>query len=137
MREQTYKGKAPHVKVVAKERRTYKDVVYHSLTEARHAQSLDLRVKAGELMCWLRQVPFQLGPDKIWRVDFVCFNIVFGPLGVPRLDMWAEELKGVNTKDVAEIRRLWIKYAPCRLIMRFVNWGKYVRDEIIEGAPHA
>lgn len=132
----TYTGRASHAKVAEKKRRTYKDVVYHSLTEAKHAQGMDLRIKAGELICCLRQVPFQLGPDRIWRVDFVCFNIAVGPGGVPELDMWAEELKGVKTKEVAEIRRLWLRYGPCRLIIRLVSRGKYVEDEIIEGAEH-
>ncbi len=41
-------------------RARYGNYVYHSRKEARYAAELDLRVKAGELKGWLRQVPIRL-----------------------------------------------------------------------------
>ena len=41
-------------------KRTYKDVVYDSLAEARYAAELDLKVRAGVIRKWRRQVPFDL-----------------------------------------------------------------------------
>ncbi len=41
-------------------RARYGNYVYHSRKEARYAADLDLRVKAGELRSWRRQVSFPL-----------------------------------------------------------------------------
>ena len=53
----------------------YKGHLYHSLKEARYACELDIRVRAGELKDWRRQVhiPLKIGPVKIctYIVDFV------------------------------------------------------------------
>jgi hypothetical protein len=53
----------------------YKGHLYHSLKEARYASELDIRVRAGELKEWRRQVhiPLKIGPVKIctYIVDFV------------------------------------------------------------------
>lgn len=137
MSKRQYSGKAPHAKVASKPRRTYKDVVYHSLAECKQAQIFDLEIRACELTHVVRQVPFQLGPDyPPWRVDFVCFHLRQRSHGPYFVDMWAVEVKGVNTKDVVHIRRLWPKYGPCRLLIRWVKWGKFTKDEIIEGAEH-
>jgi hypothetical protein len=38
----------------------YKGTLYHSQKEARYAAELDLRIKAGELKSWKRQVPYRL-----------------------------------------------------------------------------
>ncbi len=56
-------------------RARYGDYVYHSRKEARYAAELDLRVKAGELKGWRRQVniPLYVNGKKIcsYIIDFV------------------------------------------------------------------
>ena len=51
----------------------YRGVRYDSKREARFAADLDLRIMAGEVRFWLRQVPFQLIASA-YRVDFVVFE---------------------------------------------------------------
>ena len=43
---------------------------YDSKKEARYAQELSLRQKAGQVVFWLRQVPFHLPGGVVYRVDF-------------------------------------------------------------------
>ena len=54
---------------------TYNGVIYHSHKERSYAQELDLRVKAGELKEWKRQVPIDLVVNGIkicrYYIDFV------------------------------------------------------------------
>jgi len=46
---------------------------YASKKEARYADELWLRQKAGEIHFWLEQVPFRLPGDQVYRLDFVVF----------------------------------------------------------------
>ena len=46
---------------------------YASKKEARYAQELDLRVRAGEVLFYLRQVPFDLPGGVKYRCDFMEF----------------------------------------------------------------
>lgn len=43
---------------------------FHSKKEARYYQELLLRQKAGEVIFFLRQVPFHLACGTIYRIDF-------------------------------------------------------------------
>lgn len=52
----------------------YNGVRYDSIKEARYAQELDLRVKAGEVVFFLRQVPFHLPGNVRHVIDFVEFH---------------------------------------------------------------
>jgi hypothetical protein len=81
----------------------YNGVTYHSTGEARHAMGLDLRVRAGEIRGWIRQVPIALG-DPINRivVDF----LVVGNDG----RCHAEEYKGAWTPKFTRDVKLWRKY---------------------------
>lgn len=55
-------------------RRTpYNGVLYDSKKEADFAQSLDLEQKAGVILFWLRQVPFELPGNVKYRLDFMVF----------------------------------------------------------------
>lgn len=47
---------------------------FDSKKEARYAQGLDLRKKAGEIIFYLRQVPFDLPGGVKYRIDFVEFH---------------------------------------------------------------
>lgn len=131
-----YSGRAPHAKVSSKERRIYKDAVYHSLAEMEFAQILDLEIRAGNVAYVVRQVPFQLGPDFSWRADFVCFNLRRDGHAEPFVEMVVHEVKGVNTPDFRTVRRLWSKYGPCDLVVHWIKWGKWTKVETIEGAQH-
>jgi hypothetical protein len=84
---------------------------YDSKAEARHAAELDMRAAAGELAWILRQVWIPLGPDFRTRVDFLVAEKHDGDL----IDVQAHEVKGVETREFARVRRLWPKYGPFRL----------------------
>lgn len=43
---------------------------YDSQKEARYAMELPIRAAAGEVVFWLRQVPFHLPGGVVYRVDF-------------------------------------------------------------------
>lgn len=47
--------------------------VYPSKAQARYAQELELRKRAGEVLFWLEEVPFRLPNGGIHRVDFEVF----------------------------------------------------------------
>lgn len=47
------------------------EVRYDSKLEARCAAWHDLRVKAGEILWWTRQVPFRLEGGVVYRADFL------------------------------------------------------------------
>ena len=51
----------------------YQGVRYSSKKEARYAMELDLRIKDGEVLFYLRQVPFDLPGNTKYRADFMEF----------------------------------------------------------------
>jgi Protein of unknown function (DUF1064) len=73
----------------------YNGIWYQSAKEAQYAFELDVRVKAGELREWQRQVPIELyvNGHKIctYTIDFVEIDKNGG-------EMWTE-IKGVETAD--------------------------------------
>ena len=87
---------------------TYNGRVYHSMQEARYAEELDYRVKAGEVRWWCRQAEFPLPGGVFYRCDF--------------LEVWADgsvhviDVKGISTpvyklkkKQVESLYRLTIE----------------------------
>lgn len=52
----------------------YRGMRFASKKEAKYAQELDLRIKAGEVLFYLKQVPFHLPGKVIYRVDFAEFR---------------------------------------------------------------
>ena len=56
----------------------YNGIIYDSQREAQYAQDLDLRVRAGDLKSWRRQVPIELKVNGHliyrYRIDFVEIN---------------------------------------------------------------
>jgi len=44
---------------------------FHSRKEARYAALLDIRKKAGDLQYYLRQVPFHLPGNTVYKCDFM------------------------------------------------------------------
>ncbi len=103
-------------------RRTeYKGIMYDSKAEAAHAANLDSDER---VIWWLRQVTIPLGPDFSTRVDFV----VGLDWAQNAFRVRAEEIKGVETREFAKVRKLWRKYGPFDLIV--IKRGEI---EIIEG----
>lgn len=73
----------------------YNGHVYHSIKEAAYARELDLRLRAGDLREWKRQVPIELWVNghKICRyvIDFLEIDKNGG-------EMWTE-VKGFKTPE--------------------------------------
>ena len=92
--------------VAPKEDRTYNGVLYASKKEATFAQELDLRVKAGELSFWLRQVPFLLRGGFTYRLDFMvfCSDDRLHGHAFPLWDIQCYEVKGYET-PVGRLKR--------------------------------
>lgn len=72
-------------------------IKFQSKLEARYYVELDLRRKAGEVLYFLRQVPFHLPGGVIYRVDFM--EVGLRPHGC----LWIRyvDCKGVDTQDSA------------------------------------
>jgi hypothetical protein len=98
------KGNKYHVS--PREDRTYNGIVYDSKKEMLFAQELDLRVRAGEITFWLRQVPFVVGYDPltVYKADFVTFS-------TPGLGHYWVTVIEVKPKD----KKAWAKGAARKL----------------------
>lgn len=74
---------------------------FQSKLEAKYYVELDLRRKAGEVLYFLRQVPFHLPGGVIYRVDFLivsAFGIGGAGFDMPKLIAYVD-CKGVDTQD--------------------------------------
>ncbi len=105
----------------------YNGVRYDSIAEAGYAHYLDILMREEFIRGWLRQVPFQLGPDFKTRVDFLVID--------NDMRCEAHEVKGYETARFKTIRRLWPKYAPCPLVVIKAYRGIRVIQETIAGKP--
>lgn len=76
---------------------------YDSKTEAMWVCGRMMEVRAGALRNVMRQPRYTLG-DIAYRADLeVCDN---------QGNVWAEDVKGVETQRFRLVRRLWPKYGP-------------------------
>jgi len=73
----------------------YKGERYHSIKEASYAQELDLRVRAGELKEWRRQVPIEL---RVNDMKICTYTIDFVEVDKNGGEMWTE-IKGFETPE--------------------------------------
>lgn len=98
-------------------KRTYRDIVYDSIIEAKRASELDLLVRGGDITEWFRQFKVPLGRDFETRVDFLCFKWLESVCHNEAWEIWAEEVKHkrFDTKEFRRIRKLWTRYGPFRL----------------------
>lgn len=69
----------------------YDGIRFDSKKEGKYYQSLKLRVQAGEVIFFLRQVPFHLPGNTVYRVDFQEFH-ADGTIHFT-------DVKGYETKD--------------------------------------
>lgn len=106
---------------------------YPSTAQAERAMALDGMVDAGWISWYLEEVPFMLGPDTKYRVDFLVFKSLGEDCSETKSDslclVHAEDVKGFETMAFKKIRKLWAKYGPCELWV--IKKGKV---EIVEGA---
>jgi len=113
------------------EKRHYNGVTYHSMAEANRAAELDLYFRQS-VGFWTRQPYVQLGPDTVYRPDFlVCDKHTRHGTG-PGYDVWFEEVKGFETAHFKRIRKLWLKYGPAKLMIRKRKRGGGWITETIE-----
>ncbi len=108
-------------------RTSYKGVRYDSKAEAEWASKLDLRMRAGEVTKWYRQVFVQLGEQIITRVDFKVWD---------KNGTHYEEVKGAETRAFSQVRRWWTKYGPAPLHI-WKKKGKTWTEEVLKGARMA
>ena len=99
------------IRVSPKEKRTYNDVVYDSIAEMKRSCVLDMMVAAADIQAWFRQVPFQLGPDTVWRADFVVIDLPQHDEDGP-IHIHIEDVKQFETPASRRIKKLWKKYGP-------------------------
>ena len=84
-----------------KEARTVDGWLFHSLKEARYYCELKLRVRAGEVLFFLRQVPFHLSGNEKYLLDF--------------LEFWANgeihfiDVKGIKTREYIRKKKKVLK----------------------------
>ncbi len=104
-------------------RTEYAGVSYDSKFEAEYAAKLDALKAVGEVAWSLRQVKVPLGADFSTRIDFVVARQI-GAFYVFN----GVEVKGVETREFAKVRKLWPKYGPFPL--HVIKRGEV---EIIEG----
>lgn len=101
------------------EHRTYEGRIYASKAEMLYAEYLDALVKLGEVFRWLPQPLFHLTPDISFRPDFIVTGHtpdVQDPSQVFE-DTYAVDVKGYAQVGWTKKRKLWLKYAPIKLLV--------------------
>lgn len=83
----------------------YNGVTYDSKAEAARAAELDAMKACGEVAWWLRQHTFHLA-GVTYRADFIVAKAWRG------LDVYAEEVKGVEGERFRVIKKLWQQFGP-------------------------
>ncbi len=116
---------SPDAKRMRKIKRTHDGVTYGSILEANYAAYLDglIQTETATFEFWLRQVPFRLGKDFVYRADFVLFE--------HDGNVFAVDVKGMETREFRRTLKLWKKYGPMPL--HIVTWKrKQWCTEVIE-----
>ena len=103
---------------------TYNGVRYDSKAEAEYAAMLDLLLAAKEIRSYERQVKVPLGDDDSLRVDFVVTEWH---------DVYAVDVKGVETADFKRKAKLWKKYGTMDLLVMKRKGGKWLPTRVPGG----
>ena len=106
----------------------YGGVRYDSKAEAEYAMTLDLLLRAREIKDWDRQVKIPLGDDDSLRVDFVVTEWH---------DVYAVDVKGVETADFKRKAKLWKKYGTMDLLVMKRKGGKWLPTRVPGGMADA
>lgn len=120
---------APRSKYAAV-RAEYNGRTYDSKAEARYASQLDLGVKAGVVAWWIPQPLFMLGPLP-YRPDFLVGETLVGDSWPNVFNVYAVDVKGVETQRFRDVRRMWAEHGPVPL--RVIKNGKHT-ETITRGA---
>jgi len=99
-------GRRNKFNVAPPEHRTYRGRVYASKAERQYAEHVRLDPDVAEVV---DQPKVRLGPDFSYRPDF----LVVPRQGTP----YYVDVKGVETKEFATVRRLWPKYGRLPLLI--------------------
>ena len=112
--------------VAPKADRTWRGVLYASKAERLRAEYLDELLRMGELIHVLEQPTYRLGcAENRYRPDFLCVD--------RNGEVWAEDVKGMETQAFKRHKRLWRKYGPCPLRIVKLAGKKWKTTEIVEG----
>ncbi|MHC4405597.1 MAG: DUF1064 domain-containing protein [Planctomycetota bacterium] len=101
---------------------------YDSKAEAEYAAMLDLQLDAHDIKSYERQVKIPLGADDSLRVDFVVTEWH---------DMYAVDVKGVETPDFRRKAKLWRDYGTMDLLVMKRKGGKWVPTRVPGGMADA
>lgn len=82
-------------------------IQFQSKLEAKYYVELELRRKAGEILYFLRQVPFHLPGGVIYRVDFLIVSYQTGFFG-------CEQLRREGARDLRDVEPMVIEYVDCK-----------------------
>jgi hypothetical protein len=107
------------------EQRTWNGRVYASKAEMHRAQELEICRLTGDVREFIEQPLFKLGAGITYRPDF----LVIGPRG----DVYAEDVKGVETAEFKLKVKLWRENIRIQLHV-LKRKGKGWDREVIEGA---
>lgn len=120
-------GAAHKFNVAHASERKHNGRVYDSKAEMRYAMHLEDEQKYGRILGFAEQPRVQLGPDTVYRPDFV---VIFeGRL--PHPESRFVDVKGAETPEFTKIKKLWFKYMLVPLYV--VRWkrGKFETSEVI------
>lgn len=105
------------------QRTEYNGISYASKAEAARAMELDLLLRAGEIVDWVRQPSVCLGiPENIYRPDFLV--IAWNDGSSDHKQVWYEDIKGMETPKFRRDKKLWKVYG--RLPLHIIKGGKVV-----------
>lgn len=118
--------KAPGPHKFSAEPTTVDGIRFDSKLEARYYDELILRVKAGEILYFLRQVPFHLPGGVIYRVDFMVVSYHTGfTMGV--------QVRREGARDLRYTEPLIIDYVDCKGFSTQEGKNKIKQTEALYG----
>ena len=116
-----------------KEARTYKGILFDSKMEREYAEYLDLMVLAEEYFRWVHQPLIRLGPDEKFSPDFLITAHIEADT-IEYDDTWVVDVKGYPQTGWMKKCRLWLKYAPIRMLVVNKIKGQWKTIQIVDPA---
>ena len=95
----------------------YNGVIYASKAEALRAEELDMMLEGGAIEWWIGQPKFRLGcPENVYVADFLVASRVSLFDGEDDgVEVWVEDVKGMQTPKFKKDLKLWVRYGPMPL----------------------
>ena len=121
------------IQLSSKQDRTYEGRTYASKAERLYAEYLDALIPLGEVFRWLAQPNFQLTPDISFRPDFIvtCHAHAQGIETIIE-DTYVVDIKGYLQRGWTKKRKLWLKYAPIRMLVIERSGSGWKTIEIVD-----